>query len=85
MNEQLAELDRGGAPERYLKQAPLQRLRRAEFQNLRKAIQLRPARCLLVGPAAAAARDWAAGTPAGGEPDRGYRARHAAAISTGGR
>jgi hypothetical protein len=44
MNEQLAELDRGGPPERYLKQAPLQRLRRAEFQNLRKAIQLRALR-----------------------------------------
>ena len=51
MNEQLAELDRGGSPERYLKQAPFQRLRRAEFLSLRRAIQLRAlARCLRVGP-----------------------------------
>jgi hypothetical protein len=44
MNEQLAELDRGGPPERYLKQGPFQRLRRAEFRSLRKAIQLRALR-----------------------------------------
>jgi hypothetical protein len=44
MNEQLAELDRGGPPERYLKQAPFQRLRRAEFLSLRRAIQLRALR-----------------------------------------
>jgi hypothetical protein len=44
MNEQLAELDRGGPPERYLKQAPFQRLRRAEFRSLRRAIQLRALR-----------------------------------------
>jgi hypothetical protein len=41
MNEQLAELDRGGPPERSLQQAPFQRLRRAEFRSLRRAIQLR--------------------------------------------
>ena len=44
MNEQLAELDRGGPPERYLKQAPFQRLRRAEFLSLRRAIQVRALR-----------------------------------------
>ena len=53
MNEQLAELDRGGPPERYLKQAPFQRLRRAEFLSLRRAIQLRALRDACgVGPAA---------------------------------
>jgi hypothetical protein len=52
MNEQLAELDRGGPPERYLKQAPFQRLRRAEFLSLRRAIQVRALRdaCRSVPP-----------------------------------
>ena len=52
MNEQLAELDRGGPPERYLKQAPFQRLRRAEFLSLRRVIQLRALRdaCGVVPP-----------------------------------
>jgi hypothetical protein len=44
MNEQLAELDRGGPPERSLQQAPFQRLRHAEFLSLRRAIQLRALR-----------------------------------------
>ncbi|WON73847.1 hypothetical protein [Nitrosospira sp. Is2] len=52
MNEQLAELDRGGPPERYLKQAPFQRLRRAEFLSMRRAIQVRALRdaCAVVPP-----------------------------------
>jgi hypothetical protein len=58
MNEQLAELDRGGPPERYLKQAPFQGLRRPEFGNLRRGDPVaRAARCLRVAPPGTAPRD----------------------------